>query len=52
MEAAVVPAEAKRVLVVGGSGRVGGSTVRWIHELATLEGTPVALTIGGRRESK
>ena len=40
----------KRVLVVGGSGRVGASTVRWIDRLAT-EQLPVELAIGGRRRA-
>lgn len=41
----------KRVLVVGGSGRVGASTVRWIDKLAKAEQLPVELAIGGRRRA-
>ena len=41
----------KRVLVVGGSGRVGASTVRWINKLAKTEKVPVELAIGGRRRA-
>lgn len=36
------------VLVVGGSGRVGASTARWIHKLASRANTPVRICIGGR----
>ena len=35
----------KRVLVVGGSGRVGASTVRWIEKLAKAEQLPVELAV-------
>ena len=41
----------KRVLVVGGSGRVGASTVRWIDRLAKAEQLPVELAVGGRRQA-
>ena len=41
----------KRVLVVGGSGRVGASTVRWINKLGKAEQLPVELAIGGRRRA-
>ena len=41
----------KRVLVVGGSGRVGASTVRWVDKLAKTEQLPVELAIGGRRQA-
>ena len=41
----------KRVLVVGGSGRVGASTVRWIDKLAKAEQLPVQLAVGGRRQA-
>ncbi|CAH0370035.1 unnamed protein product [Pelagomonas calceolata] len=41
----------KRVLVVGGSGRVGASTVRWINRLGKAEQLPVELAIGGRRRA-
>lgn len=45
------PAKAKRVLVVGGTGRVGGSTVRALKALG-LEGKqgppPLAVSVGGR----
>ena len=38
------------VLVVGGSGRVGASTVHWLNKLSRRcsEGTPFRLAIGGR----
>eukprot|EP00967_Tisochrysis_lutea_P027858 scaffold32374_cov31-Tisochrysis_lutea.AAC.2 len=35
-------------LVVGGSGRVGGSTVRWLHELSQREGGGLSVAVGGR----
>lgn len=38
-------------IVVGGSGRVGGSTVRWLHKLTEREGTPIRLALGGRSSS-
>lgn len=37
----------RSALVVGGSGRVGGSTVRWLHKLDPS----LKLAIGGRRKS-
>ena len=39
----------RSVLVVGGNGRVGASTVRWLHKLAAAEDLPLELCIGGRR---
>ena len=38
------------VLVIGGSGRVGASTVHWLNKLSRRcsEGTPFRLAIGGR----
>jgi saccharopine dehydrogenase-like NADP-dependent oxidoreductase len=36
---------------VGGSGRVGASTVRWINKLGKAEQLPVELAIGGRRRA-
>jgi len=47
---------ALNILVVGGSGRVGGSTVRWLEEYASRGNVPVLnnlqLSVGGRnRES-
>ena len=41
---------ALNVLVVGGSGRVGGSTVRWLQNLSNRQQSPVSITVGGRRE--
>ncbi|KAL9182406.1 hypothetical protein ACHAXT_013058 [Thalassiosira profunda] len=38
------------VLVVGGSGRVGGSTVRWLKTLSDRQEQPTSITVGGRRE--
>ena len=40
---------ALNVLVVGGSGRVGGSTVRWLKTLSDREQNPISITVGGRR---
>lgn len=37
------------ILVVGGSGRVGGSTVRWLDTLSKRQSIPSTLTVGGRR---
>mmetsp|Transcript_28817 Transcript_28817/g.64428 ORF Transcript_28817/g.64428 Transcript_28817/m.64428 type:complete len:333 (-) Transcript_28817:39-1037(-) len=40
---------ARRVLVVGGNGRVGGSTAKYLHLLSTSSGeSPVELVLGGR----
>lgn len=38
------------VLVIGGNGRVGASTVHWLNRLSRRcgEGTPISLAIGGR----
>ena len=36
------------VLVVGGSGRVGASTVRWLDKLSRRNGTPLTIAVGGR----
>ncbi|KAL7530657.1 hypothetical protein ACHAXR_003620 [Thalassiosira sp. AJA248-18] len=41
---------ALNVLVVGGSGRVGGSTVRWLQTLSDREQSPISITVGGRRK--
>ena len=35
-------------LVVGGSGRVGGSTARWLHKRSRQEGVPLSIALGGR----
>lgn len=35
----------QRILVIGGSGRVGGSTVRWLHRMGASSGR---LLVGGR----
>lgn len=40
----------KKVLVVGGTGRVGGSTARWLLEFGDEEGVPVDVVLGGRSE--
>jgi hypothetical protein len=40
----------KKVLVVGGTGRVGGSTARWLLEFGEEEGVPVDVVLGGRSE--
>lgn len=36
------------VLVVGGSGRVGGSTALWLQKFCVRDGVPLELAIGGR----
>lgn len=41
--------DATRILVVGGNGRVGGSTAKWLHKLS-MNTTPLALILGGRSE--
>ena len=43
---------AKNILVVGGSGRVGASTVRWLDKLGRRRGDTYKLVIGGRDETK
>lgn len=45
-------AGAKRALVVGGNGRVGGSTVRWLLRLAAERGQPLHIAVGGRSRAK
>lgn len=41
------------VLVVGGSGRVGGSTARWLRRLSQEEGfADLQLSVGGRSEAR
>lgn len=41
------------MLVVGGSGRVGGSTARWLQRLAEEEGfAALQLAVGGRSQSR
>ena len=43
---------ALNVLVVGGTGRVGGSTVRWLQTLSDRNAKPpeaISITVGGRR---
>jgi len=43
---------ALNVLVVGGSGRVGGSTVRWLQTLSDRQKREISIAVGGRnRES-
>ena len=37
-----------RAVVVGGNGRVGGSTVRWLLKLADEHGRPLHVAVGGR----
>lgn len=41
----------RRALVVGGSGRVGGSTVRWLAELADETATDLSIGVGGRSQA-
>lgn len=43
---------ALNVLVVGGSGRVGGSTVRWLKTLSDRRQDPISITVGCRTEGK
>ena len=40
------------VLVVGGSGRVGASTLRWLDRLSHRDSVPLKLAIGGRNAAK
>jgi hypothetical protein len=40
---------ALNILVVGGSGRVGGSTVRWLDTLSSRQSLRTKLTVGGRK---
>ena len=56
----VDPAEPQRAggegdgtaLVVGGSGRVGGSTARWLHKLSRQDGgQPLSVVLGGRSKA-
>lgn len=44
-------AMAGRALVIGGNGRVGGSTVRWLLQLASEAGEPLEVAIGGRSQA-
>ena len=44
-------ASPRRVLVVGGSGRVGASTVRWLDKLSRRDGQPLSLAVGGRSQT-
>jgi len=48
--ACTVDSGRKKVLVVGGTGRVGGSTARWLLEFGEEEGVPVDVVLGGRSE--
>jgi hypothetical protein len=48
---AASPAASPRVLVVGGSGRVGGSTVRALHKYHSTSARPLDLRVGGRSEA-
>lgn len=41
-----------KVLVVGGSGRVGGSTAQWLRRLAEETGLALQVAVGGRSESR
>ena len=40
---------ALNILVVGGSGRVGGSTVRWLRTLSERQQQHITISVGGRR---
>ena len=44
----VSPPVQQSAIVVGGSGRVGGSTVRWLEKLSAREGILLKLAVGGR----
>ena len=35
-------------LVVGGTGRVGGSAARWLHKTSRQDGEPLSIALGGR----
>lgn len=41
-----------RALVVGGNGRVGGSTVRWLLRIAAEEKRPLHVAVGGRSRAR
>ncbi|KAG8462163.1 hypothetical protein KFE25_011613 [Diacronema lutheri] len=41
-----------RAVVVGGNGRVGGSTVRWLLRLAAEHGRPLHVAVGGRSAAR
>ncbi|KAL3781686.1 hypothetical protein ACHAWO_010397 [Cyclotella atomus] len=45
----ITSTDALNILVVGGSGRVGGSTVQWLDTLSSRQSLPAKLTVGGRR---
>ena len=42
------PKSPKAMLIVGGNGRVGGSTAKHLHLLGTAEGVSMKLILGGR----
>ena len=46
--ALVSPPIQQSAIVVGGSGRVGGSTVRWLDKLSSRDGVSLKLAVGGR----
>ena len=48
LTASAAAASVADVLVVGGSGRVGASTVRWFDKLSRRNGSPLRIAVGGR----
>eukprot|EP00952_Eustigmatos_sp_NYUAD-ZCMA_P001858 8317-Eustigmatos_ZCMA.PRE.1 len=48
--AGTVDGNDRHILVLGGSGRVGGSTVRAMRVLGAEQGWKVSITVGGRKE--
>ena len=48
LSAAVLAVAAPDILVVGGTGRVGASTPRWLADLTARAGNPAKLAVGGR----
>ena len=48
LSATALAVAAPDILVVGGTGRVGASTTRWLADLTARAGTPAKLAVGGR----
>eukprot|EP00466_Bigelowiella_natans_P014870 jgi/Bigna1/126155/aug1.2_g863 len=42
----------KRVLVFGGTGRVGGSTIEWLQKMAVEEGFELEIAVAGRNRGR
>ena len=48
LSATALAVAAPDILVVGGTGRVGASTTRWLADLTARAGNPAKLAVGGR----